>query len=277
MNDNDASARARAYFPRGLAQPAESFRFSIDALLLASFAAKALRSGSAAQSARLLDIGCGCGAAMFGTLLELGAPDAPHISAAGLDVNNDLLDAARRNASALGLAGQTEFIRLDLRNSFGQELELAEAELSAGSYDLVLSNPPYRLPGTGRLPQSESRRTALFADERTLRAFIRAASFSLKPGGLACFIFSAARLPELLEYCRAEALGTQKILPVHGKTGDQAGLALVLAMKGGDNAGIPPFETPLPLYGGEGENSRLTRQALEFCPFLSCNPQPAKK
>jgi len=31
------------------------------------------------------------------------------------------------------------------------------------------------------------------------------------------------------------------------------------------------LEAPLVLYEGSGPQTRLTRQALEFCPFLACN------
>ncbi len=42
----DAVRQARAQFPRGLVQPVDGFRFSVDALLLAAFAGEALTAGA---------------------------------------------------------------------------------------------------------------------------------------------------------------------------------------------------------------------------------------
>ena len=85
-----AQARARLYFPRGLTQPQESFRFSMDALLLSSFV-------KTKKNSHLLDIGTGCGVIALGLLLS-----NPEITALGLDIDEDLIASAVKNAAMLG-------------------------------------------------------------------------------------------------------------------------------------------------------------------------------
>ncbi len=263
--------QARLAFPRGLDQPAGSFRFSLDALLLASFGLLRLkRKGLAAERPRLLDLGCGCGVVAFGLLL--GAPNA---LAQGVDAQETLTLAAQANACRLGFEARFFARCHDLR---GERDSLLPKRVPpgqpdwtagwAGKTDLVAANPPYRLPGRGRLPAGESRRAALFAEPGLLQHFTDCAALALKRDGGFCLIFPAERLDDLLEALRRSGLRAGRILPVHNKKGQGAALFLVEAEK---SAQGPVFEEPLYLYQGQGKNSRLTAEALRFCPHLSCN------
>ena len=51
-------------FPRGLKQPEGSFRFGQDALLLAALTAR-----FCTRKDKVVELGCGCGAALSGLLL----------------------------------------------------------------------------------------------------------------------------------------------------------------------------------------------------------------
>ncbi len=89
-----------------------------------------------------------------------------------IDVSEDALALARENAAALGL--DVAFQQHDLRDGL------------AGSYDLVVSNPPYVSPGEIEGLQPEVRdwepRLATVGDEHT-EAVARAATEVLRPGG----------------------------------------------------------------------------------------------
>ena len=75
---------------------------------------------------RIADLGTGSGAIFLALLFEL-----PKAFGVGTDVSVNALDVARRNAERLGLADRAQF----LVSNYGAEL--------AGSFDLVVSNPPY--------------------------------------------------------------------------------------------------------------------------------------
>jgi release factor glutamine methyltransferase len=75
---------------------------------------------------RIADLGTGSGALLIALLTEL-----PNASGIGTDISREALAAARGNAGRLGLAPRAEFIVCD----FGATL--------TGTFDLVVSNPPY--------------------------------------------------------------------------------------------------------------------------------------
>ncbi len=99
---------ARAHFPAGLEQPEGSLRFGADALLLAAFAARHLEQHSVphpqsqpvSQPVSVAELGSGCGAALLALVLR-----CPQVAGLGLEREEALVLAARRNAALLGLAG----------------------------------------------------------------------------------------------------------------------------------------------------------------------------
>ena len=75
----------------------------------------------------ILDLGVGSGAILLALLAE-----RPAAKGLGIDISEEALAVARDNAAALGLAGRVALLRSDW-----------SAVLDAGSFDLVVSNPPY--------------------------------------------------------------------------------------------------------------------------------------
>ena len=265
-----AAKAARAYFPRGLFQPEGSFRFSLDALLLASF----LRPVGSGQGGRLLDLGTGCGVVALGMMCRY-----PELEAVGLDMLPELVEAARLNAVRLGFA--------DRFTAFTHNVaEPAPPDCPPGSFNLVLANPPYRQPGRGRLPVAPLRRAALFEREGGLDAFCHAAGRAMAPDGRFGLLFPAARVEELRFALGGAELEAVRLLPVHARANEPARVALVEAVKknvapvrkksGGPFSSINSNTGPgdaLTLYEERGVAAGFTKQALDFCPFLACNTQ----
>lgn len=79
-----------------------------------------------AQTGELLDIGCGSGVIALSF-----ASEKPRWQVTGLDISAPALELAAYNAQELGFEERSRFILGDL------------AQLPRGSYDLVVSNPPY--------------------------------------------------------------------------------------------------------------------------------------
>lgn len=75
---------------------------------------------------RLLDIGTGSGCLLLTLLSEL-----PNAVGIGVDMSISALNMAARNAKNLGLSERSLFVRGDFASAF------------SGSFDVVLSNPPY--------------------------------------------------------------------------------------------------------------------------------------
>jgi len=164
--------------PPKLAQPADDYRYSTDAWLLASFAA-------GFGGTFFCDLGCGCG--VIAQQLALRLPRA-----AGVAVE-------RRRALAL-------YAR---RNLAGLPVTLLEADLRhvpwrPERFDLVVCNPPFYRVDAGHInrhPGLAEARHTFFGD---IAAFAAALRPALKASGRFCFIFPHhLHAPELDKLQRA--------------------------------------------------------------------------
>lgn len=243
---------ARLAFPAGLEQPEGSFRFSVDALLLAAYASRRFSSN---VTTRFIDLGTGCGIVAHAYMLLSGNIT----SGWGIDCHPALIEAGIRNAQRLGLAESLRFLCGDLRDS----VFLKQISNKIGLVEAVISNPPWRLLGSGRLPADEARRTALFGDASTLGVFAAAASSLLKPGGRFFCLVGAHRTADMLAALSEARLRASSLRFVHKKEDAPAALSLLEARKG-SRASLE-VEPPLFLYG---PRQVLTPESLEFCPFL---------
>lgn len=268
------AAKARAYFPRGLLQPQGSFRFSADALLLAAFL-------KPAPGASLLDLGTGCGVVALAMLCE-----HPHVLAIGIDREESLIRAAQENAGRLGFSHSFSAIRAEIGEA-GLFQPHAEATtntghgfpsglpLLPGSFDLVLANPPFRVPGSGRLPHNPLRKNALFEEKDSLERFCGAASLALAPEGRFGILYEATRQDRLMLVLKESGLLCARVLPLQTRPGKKPSRILVEAVKAPDlvSAGGPLLEKPLVLHTSHNGKG-LSEEALRFCPFLACNSHP---
>jgi tRNA1Val (adenine37-N6)-methyltransferase len=240
----------RARFPRGLAQPEGGFRFGADTLLLAAFAHANLKPGAALAG---LDLGTGCGAASIGLLLL--RPGEP-LRLTGIDTGPEMIDAAKLNAAALGLAQFTP-LRADVQ----------DFRPTGPGFDFILANPPFRAPGTGKACPDEARHRARFEGPGGFAAFAACAGRSLRAHGRLFLVHLAERLPELMRELAAAGLNTRRLLPVQGHADKPPRLVLLMAVRGGGE-GLA-LDCPLTLYSPQGE---LTPEARAFCPHLKVNP-----
>jgi release factor glutamine methyltransferase len=136
-----------------------------------------LRFLPADQPLRIADIGTGSGAIAISLAVHL-----PLAEIAALDVSTAALAVAEDNAREHRVAGRIEFLPSDL---------LSAVTPLAGSFDAVVSNPPYVAEFDRETLHPEVREfepaTALFAAENGLdvyRRLIPEALLALKPDGL---------------------------------------------------------------------------------------------
>ena len=214
-----------------LAQPARGYRVNVDAILLAAFAAVPRRR------ARVVDLGAGVGAVGLalhdaGLVRELHAVDSEPLLAALL----------RENLERSGVPGAV------------YERDLAVAGLPralAQGADLVVSNPPFFEPGTGRTqahPRAARGRTGVLAP------FVAAAARALAgPRARAAFVYPAATLPHLLSAAEAAKLVAKRLRFVHAKPDAPARVALVELRRAKPGGLI--VEAPLVEWLANGERS----------------------
>jgi tRNA1Val (adenine37-N6)-methyltransferase len=257
-------ANRRELFPRGLFQPSGGFRFGADTLLLSAFAASSLprAQGRGALALTGLDLGTGCGAASLGLLLL--RPDLT-LALLGLDTGPEMIDAATKNASALGLGERFRAELADVRDY---------CPASGPGFDLALANPPFRAACTGRACADEARNRARFEGPGGFGAFAACAARSLRQRGKLFLVHLAERLPELLRALEDEGLAPRRALPVQGGAGKAPRLVLLECSREVPRLGRAGFAllAPLVLYAADGA---LTPEAASFCPPLVTNPRRA--
>jgi tRNA1Val (adenine37-N6)-methyltransferase len=121
------------------------------------------------------------------------------------------------------------------------------------SYDLVVSNPPFRKPTTGRLSVGQER--AIARHELALRFADLAgtASFLLKSKGRFFMIYHPERLIEVFEMLRQNRLEPKRMRFVHNDITAESKIVLIEAVKDG-KAGVK-IERPLHIYNRDGSYS----------------------
>ncbi|MBP3730568.1 MAG: hypothetical protein J6I40_03745 [Mailhella sp.] len=206
------SEAGKQFFSCGLEQPAGSFRFSEDALVLAN-AAAAL---PLPEDSAVCDLGTGCGVAAFAVLMQ-----HPGWVAAGLEKEPELAAAAERNAVRLDLASRFCSVRGDAAEESALRLLRSSLESLRGEqgksggplFDAVMCNPPWKMANRGRVSPGYLRRSALFGTDDTYRIFFSAADRLLKNRAVLIAVAGAERTadmlaalpdrlnPELLTFC----------------------------------------------------------------------------
>lgn len=155
--------------PYTLELPVGTFPLGTDSLALGRFATVRDRWS-------VCDLGCG-----GGTLLLLLAGRAERLSLTGVELDAPAARAARDNLARNGLDGC--ILCADLRKN----------DLPAGSFDLVISNPPYFAVGSGK-----SGGSARCEEACSLDALCRAAARLLKNGGRFALCHRPERLCDLM-------------------------------------------------------------------------------
>ncbi len=256
------TAPPHPHYPRGLAQPQGAYRFGLEALLLAAFAARVLRGRRSVERAcAVAELGSGCGAALLGVALQ-----SPGARCLGLEREPALVAAARANAEALGLSGRVRFTEADVAAPRPQE---------AARQDMVLANPPWGLQGSGRPSPSGMRESALRAESTpggdAFPVFCQAAARLLRHKGAFCCIVPASALTRVCAALEGAGLGLRRILPLRPRSGEAATRLLLMAQKGA--SAEPVLCSPLTLHRrGATSGPSWTRAALGFCPWLAQNP-----
>lgn len=194
-----------------LAQPSKGYRAGMDAALLAA-------ACDAAPGQRVIETGCGAGAALLSAAVR-----RPQSRFTGLERDAEALDLCRRNIAANGLDGRVEALAGDV-----------EARFSASGlqpFDAALANPPFfDDPAAIRGPAPE-REGAWIADGG-LQAWTRFLLKAVREGGTITIIHRADRLADILALLGSGA-GSFRIRPVQPFADEPAKRVLVRAIKTG--------------------------------------------
>lgn len=218
-----------------LRQPLEGYRAGLDAALLAA-------ACDAQADERVLEVGCGAGAALLAAAVR-----RPGARFTGLERDAAMLRYAEENIRLNGLQDRTEARAGDA----GQPL----SRFSRKAFDAVIANPPFfDNPASLRGP-SAARRGAWIADDG-LPIWIAFLTKAIRERGTVTLIHRAERLGEILALL-GEKAGSFKVRPVHPFPDAPAKRVLVRAVK----VGKAPLMLLPPLILHERGGAKHTPQA----------------
>jgi tRNA1Val (adenine37-N6)-methyltransferase len=216
-----------------VAQGASGYRFSIDAILLASHTD--VRAGE-----RLLDLGTGCG--IIPLILAYRHPD---IRVYGIEIQNDLADLAVANVNENSMQDRITLICRDMRE--------LKPDLIAGPVDVIVCNPPYRKPNSGRLNPNPQKAVARHELKVSLTDVLRTVRCMLRTAGRFVTIYTAERAAELISQMRLHGIEPKFLRLIHSQVDADAKLILVSGKKGA-RPGVK-IGPPLIIYNAAGDYS----------------------
>jgi tRNA1Val (adenine37-N6)-methyltransferase len=232
-------------FGRGrlrLLQKKHGYRFSLDAVLLAGLAP--LRPGE-----RVIDLGTGCG--IIPLLLACRRED---FSLVGVECQPTLAELAEKNVCLNGFSSRIEILLADMRH--------LRQHFPPASFQVVLSNPPYRPLASGRLNPTVEKARARHELTGSLHTVTEAARYLLAPGGRLYLIYPAWRLVTLCASLRSQKIEPKGLRPIYSRAGESACLIWVEARR--DSGEQLKLLDPLFIYGEDGEYTDEVKNLLDW-------------
>jgi len=204
-----------------LRQPVAGYRSAIDPVFLAA-------AVPAHPGERVLDLGCGVGAALLCLLARV-----PGLQMVGLELDAELARAAGDNARRNGHGDRVLAIAGDMRRP--------PPRLAPGSFDHVLCNPPQHAAERTRPAADAARARANREGDAGVVDWVATAAAMVRPKGSVNFVHRADRLDELLGALHGR-LGEIVVFPLWPGGGRPAKRVILRARKG--------VATPLVLLPG---------------------------
>ena len=216
-----------------LFQPKNGYRYSIDPILLARFVK--VESG-----VQVVDLGTGCG------IIPIILAQNDNVAKfTGIECQSELATCAIENVKLNGLRERVDICHADIRD--------AHNFINPNSIDLIVSNPPYRRVGTGKIAPDNVRAAARHELAGGLLEFVGVAKRLLKHGGRYAVIYLPERLSELMVAMSTAGIEPKRLRLVYAYRGAAAKMVLLEGRKGG-NPGLE-IESPLYIYT-DGDSCR---------------------
>lgn len=238
-------------------QNKDGYRFSVDALLLYSFI-------TLPRAKEIADIGAGSG--IIGLLLARKYPKA---EVTLIELQESLAKRAEENIILNNLQDRVKVTLADVKDICSRMSEIHSLQSAMGkkyylrgkhppdeygtmidSFDLVVSNPPFRRTKTGLLSLGDEKAMARHEIRLSLNDLLEAGSLMLKHHGRFCIIHLPERLTDIIRVMNDYALEPKRVRFVHSSPLSEAKMILIEAVKGGRSS--LKIERPLCIYNEDG-------------------------
>lgn len=217
-----------------LIQKKDGFKFGIDAVLLSDFA-------NVKKKHRVIDLCTGTGIIPF---LIYGKYEPKSIY--GLEIQNDMVEMAKRSVELNSLDGKISFLNEDLKNiEFLKKFE---------KFDVVTVNPPYKLNNAGIINPNDKLAIARHEILCNLEDVIYASRILLKDNGRLFMIHRPERLADIFTLMRKYKIEPKRVKMIHPKMGKAPNIILVEGQR--DGGEYLKWEAPLYVYDDNGQYTK---------------------
>lgn len=213
-------------------QNTKGFCFGMDSVLLSDFA-KNIKKDS-----KVIDLGTGTG--ILPILLSAKTKASKII---GIELQPEVANMAERSVLLNNLQDKIEIVCENIKNLKNIYLP--------NSFDAILTNPPYKLLGTGAVNNLETKLISRHEITANLEDFIAISSYLLKDQASIYMVHRPERLVDILSIFRKYKLEPKELKFVHPNYDKAPNLVLIKATK---NA--KPFlkiDIPLYIYNSKGD------------------------
>lgn len=210
-----------------LVQNTSGLLFGTDACLLAAFMKRM-------PSAKACELGAGTG-----VISLLAAKAAKFKECLCVEVQERFASLCERNIDRNSFSDRLSVLCADVR-------DIGKGE-SAGSFDVVFTNPPYMRADSGKRNETDEKYIARHEVCGGIEDFVLAASRCLRFGGLFYAVMRPDRLADIFVYMREAAVEPKRICFVHSDTESEPSVCLIEGVRGGK----PSLKVEKPLFLSE--------------------------
>jgi tRNA1(Val) A37 N6-methylase TrmN6 len=194
-----------------LAQPRVGYRAGVDAALLAA-------ACEAAPGSRLLEAGCGVGAALLAA-----AARQPESKFVGIEIDPFMVELGRANIASNDMLDGVRVLQGDIAAPF--------SDLNEPEFDGAFANPPF-FDDPAALRGPSPAKTRAWISREGLAAWITYLTRAVREGGAVTLIHRADRLPDILGQLSGKC-GSIQVRPIQPFADTPAKRVLVRAVKAG--------------------------------------------
>ncbi len=212
-------------------QKKHSFRYGVDAVLLADFA-------NIKHTHSVIDLGTGTGII---PILIYSKKKPSEITA--VEIQQEMAEMAERSVKLNGLDRYIKVLCMDMKDT--------PIQLGKARYDCVITNPPYVKKECGINNPSQTKAIARFEIMCSLQDVLFTARELLKPGGKLFMVHRTDRLADIIYEMRSSSIEPKRIRFVHPSVGKRPNLLLIEGARGGNKE--LKFMDPLYIYDENGQ------------------------
>jgi tRNA1Val (adenine37-N6)-methyltransferase len=238
----------------GIIQMPKDFCYGIDAVILGDFAAKLVLGKGPQQKCqvkRLMDLGTGTGII---PLILSHKTEIPEIY--GLEVQESSVDRGLRTIELNGLGDRIKILQGDVSNFLKPDIKGLK-----GTFDMVVSNPPYVAIASGIKNVNGPRHIARQETTASLDDFVKVGAELLRDKGHFLMVHRPSRLAELVFSMKTHGIEPKTLRFVNPMEGKPPNILLMHGIKNGGSE--LEVMSPLIVYESGSEYSEEIQKIYE--------------